>query len=89
VALVKIDAEGAEPAIWDGMAGMLAGDALRTVLIEFTPGLYADPGAFLDRLTAPGFSLSIVDQRDGVVPIGRSAVLALPPAIGPMLVLRR
>lgn len=89
VALVKIDAEGAEPAIWDGMAAMLAGDALRTVLIEFTPGLYDDPAAFLDRLTAPGFSLAIIDQRDGVQPMTREAVLALPPEIGPMLVLRR
>jgi FkbM family methyltransferase len=89
VSLVKIDAEGAEPAIWDGMAGMLAGDTLRTVLIEFTPGSYRDPGALLNRLMAPGFSLGIVDERDGVVPISRSAVLALPPLIGPMLVLRR
>ncbi len=89
VSLVKIDAEGAEPTIWDGMAGMLAGDALRTVLIEFTPGLYADPGAFFDTLTAPGFSVAIVDKGRGTVPISRSGVLALPPEIGPMLLLWR
>lgn len=89
IELIKIDAEGAEPAIWAGMAGLLAGPALRTVFVEFTAGHYADPASFLAALTAAGFGLSRVDQRRGVVATTPAEVLARPAAQDLMLVLTR
>jgi FkbM family methyltransferase len=89
IQFVKIDAEGSEPSIWAGMRGLLARPTLQTVFIEFTAGHYDDPGDFLDQLLAPGFSLSIVDQRKGVVPLSREQLFDISPEIGPMLVLER
>jgi FkbM family methyltransferase len=89
IELIKIDAEGAEPAIWSGMTGLLNGEVLRTVLIEFTAAHYANPADFVARLMEPGFSLSIIDAKRGIIPITPADLLALPPEIGPMLVLRR
>ncbi|MFY9351944.1 MAG: FkbM family methyltransferase [Sphingobium sp.] len=89
VAFVKIDAEGSEPAIWEGMAGMLAGDALRTVAMEWAGCRYPDPAAFLNRLLAPGFSLARIHMTKGVVPATREALLAAPAEEEWMLLLRR
>lgn len=89
VEFIKIDAEGAEEAIWQGMSGLLAGDRLRTVFIEFTPGRYADPAAFLASLRAPGFTLARVDPKRGVVPAVEAEILSGPPAKDVMLVLTR
>lgn len=79
IAFAKIDAEGSEPAIWAGMAGLIAGDALRTVLLEFTPGHYADPAGFVAAIRAAGFSIAIVERARGPVAIGDAALGALPP----------
>ena len=89
VSFVKIDAEGAEQAIWQGMARLLARRAPLTVLVEFTPDRYADPAAFLRQLLETGFSLSIVDSSGEVRPIGFDAVLAGPRHVDRMLVLER
>jgi FkbM family methyltransferase len=47
--LVKIDAEGAEQDIVAGMAGVLRRDK-PILLLEFNPGRYRDPAAFLNEL---------------------------------------
>lgn len=89
VELIKIDAEGSEPAIWAGMAGLLTGTRLRTVFMEFTAGHYTDPAGFLAALVAPGFVLHRLDQRRGAIPTDSAAILALPPDHDMMLVLTR
>ena len=76
--LVKIDTEGMEHAIWRGMAGMIAGPNLRHIIVEFTRDGYSDPGAFLDEVTAAGFRLMHIHDRDGVVPTTREKILAGP-----------
>src|SRR5262249_43904052 len=52
--LLKIDAEGWEPAVFDGMRGLLAHSPHLRTMIEFTPALVAnagrDAGAFLGTL---------------------------------------
>lgn len=50
VYIIKIDAEGHEEKIWDGMASALKERTIRpaTVLLEYTPGAYSDQ--FLDKL---------------------------------------
>lgn len=89
VAFAKIDAEGSEPAIWAGMSAMLAGDALRMVVMEYCGCRYPDPAHFLDEIIAPGFSLASLEPDRGVVPVTREEILAAPPTREWLLVLRR
>jgi FkbM family methyltransferase len=86
---IKIDVEGAEEAVWRGMAGIIAANRPLTIVLEFTPGRYADPARFLDEILAGGFDLRVIDPLAGVIPISRAAVLSGPPAVDQMLVLVR
>ncbi len=86
---IKIDVEGAEEAVWRGMAGFLSRGRPLTVVLEFTPVRYADPGAFLDKILSSGFSLAIIGHSHGITPISREDVLAAPPMVDQLLVLRR
>ena len=72
-----------------GGAGLLAGDPLKTVVLEFTAARYDDPRAFLDELLKPGFSLERIDYVRGIVPASVDEVLASDPYVDIMLVLRR
>lgn len=89
VDFIKIDAEGAEQAIWQGMGRVLARQAPLVVFMEFTPDRYPDAGAFLAQMLETGFALSVVDHREGVRPITPADVLAGPPNEDRMLVLAR
>ena len=86
---IKIDVEGAEEAVWKGMEGLIARGRPLTIVLEFTGGRYASAERFLDEILSGGFSLSIIDYRDGVVPISREDLLARPPAEDQLIVLRR
>jgi FkbM family methyltransferase len=77
-ALVKIDTEGAEEAIWRGMRALVEGAALRWIVIEFSRHCYADPAAFLAEVEAAGFRLLAIDDERGAMPTTRAAVLAGP-----------
>ncbi|WP_081469489.1 FkbM family methyltransferase [Sphingomonas sp. PAMC 26617] len=72
---VKIDAEGFEEAIWQGMRKMVEGAHLRTMVVEFAPSVYADAGGFVDEITKAGFAIHDIDHKAGAVPIGRDALL--------------
>jgi FkbM family methyltransferase len=89
IEFAKIDVEGAEELVWSGAQGLLEGEKLRTIVLEFTPARYADPSAFLERVLAPGFSLSYIDPYLGVTPISREALLARNPVEDIMLLLER
>lgn len=86
--LVKIDAEGHEERIWAGMTAMIAGPALRTVVMEFSGPVYRDAAGLVDRIVADGFALAHLDDRDGLGPITRAEVLD-PRVAQRTLVLRR
>lgn len=73
--LVKIDTEGMEYAIWQGMTAMIAGPVLRDIVIEFSRLSYPDAGGFLDEVVAAGFRLMWLDDRRGVVPATRESIL--------------
>jgi FkbM family methyltransferase len=70
VDLLKIDAEGTEPLIFDGMRGLLERSQHLRAVIEFTPRLIAnagrDAGAFLDTLASLGFHIDVIDARGGL-----------------------
>lgn len=87
--VIKIDAEGAEEAIWRGMAGLFRRDRPLTVVLEFAAARYGDAGAFLDAIVALGFQLELITFEEGVVPRTRAQILAAPPGEDQMLVLRR
>ncbi|QGP77599.1 FkbM family methyltransferase [Sphingobium sp. CAP-1] len=89
VSVVKIDAEGSEERIWEGMAALIAGKVLRIVVMEWCSFRYADPAGFLDAILAAGFSLAYIDPLDGVVPLDRDALLTRAPDQEWLLLLRR
>ncbi|WP_298307172.1 FkbM family methyltransferase [uncultured Erythrobacter sp.] len=86
---IKIDVEGAEQAVWAGMARRLANPRPLTVILEFTGDRYPDAGAFLDVIEQQGFSLSFIHSWRGIVPTTRSEILARPGNVDQLLVLRK
>lgn len=81
---VKIDAEGAETAIFRGGRSVFA-DRGRPLIVmtEFSPAFIAksgdDPARHLAELESFGFSLRLIDERRRkLVPIDRDALLARP-----------
>lgn len=87
--LIKIDAEGAEERIWQGMRGIFDQGRPLTILLEFNPSRYRDPAAFMALFQREGFQLARIDFVDGSVPISPEAVLESPPSQDQMLVLSR
>jgi FkbM family methyltransferase len=79
VDLVKMDAEGSEPMIVDGMRRILAQPHL-TVVCEFVKPFFAggEPSAegFLDMLLGYGFALHQIAERGDIVPASPRQVLA-------------
>lgn len=86
---LKMDVEGFEPMVWQGMTQVLARQKRMTVFMEFTVGRLRDPAGFLDEILRHGFSLEIVRAREGIVPISREELLNGPQWVDHMLVFRR
>jgi FkbM family methyltransferase len=76
IELLKIDAEGSEPAIWAGMHGLLQGATLRTVLMEFAWGIYPYPEVLLQEISRAGFEIRLVDRYRGPVKTTTAQLLA-------------
>ena len=87
--LIKIDADGSELAIWQGMTAILQSRRPLTIVLEFARIRYADPGAFVDRILADGFTLAEITLNGGVQPTTREAILAAPSDEDVMLLLVR
>ena len=87
--LIKIDADTSEQAIWHGMSGILESRRPLTIVLEFARMRYDDPGAFVDRISADGFTLAEITLDAGIQPTTRDAILAAPPADDVMLLLVR
>jgi FkbM family methyltransferase len=66
VDFVKIDAEGSEAAIWQGMTKTVGANPGITIVLEFKPASYPDAPAFLSRIRACGFPLRCIDP-DGTL----------------------
>jgi FkbM family methyltransferase len=68
-ALVKIDAEGAEPSVLAGMQGLLERAPRLQLVLEFLPATLAraghDPRVFLTSLVRLGFRLHTITPRGG------------------------
>jgi FkbM family methyltransferase len=88
---LKLDAEGAEPAILRGGAALLDSDRPLTIVMEFFPRFVReagdDPAALLGLLEGKRFTLGLIDERRRrVAPITAAALLQRESA---ELVLRR
>ncbi|AEG50340.1 methyltransferase FkbM family [Sphingobium chlorophenolicum L-1] len=89
IELLKIDAEGSEERIWAGASGLRQSDRLRTIVLEFQPGRYTDPRAFIENICSWGFSLEWIDPALGIEAVTIEAILARRPDEDIMLVFRR
>jgi len=83
VDVMKIDTQGAEPFVFDGMKQLLQKNRCLKIMIEFWPwGIRQagrDPGEFLETIKEYGFSVSeIHDDRKGMTPLHNfSSILEL------------
>ncbi len=73
---IKIDVEGAEMLTWEGMAAIRRQNPSLTVLLEYHVGRYADPPAFIARMTGAGFLLRYVDYDGSIRDVSASELLA-------------
>ena len=87
--LVKIDVEGAEEAIWQGMEGLFAQGRPLTIFLEYNPGRYEDPMGFLDTIVDQGFALAELSVSYGIRTVTREQILAGPHDEDRMLALTR
>jgi FkbM family methyltransferase len=62
--IMKIDAEGSEPHIFEGMKKLIHNNPDLTIICEFNPPLLSytmDPSKFLEKLQSDGFILKYID----------------------------
>ena len=71
------------------MSGLLAGTALRTVLLEWEPLGHADPRAALAQYAQAGFRAHLVGPWGDLAPADEATLLAAAPGGAPMVVLQR
>lgn len=69
---LKIDAEGAEQAIWRGMGRYLEDDRAPTILLEYAGDRLSDAGGFIDEIIGRGFSMSLIRPDGRTIPIQQS-----------------
>jgi FkbM family methyltransferase len=85
--VIKMDAEGAEMSILRGMRGLLDANPHLILFTEFSPGAIRasghDPEEYLQELSALGFQLGIVDQKN--TRIEALSVRQVPKLIGSLL----
>jgi FkbM family methyltransferase len=81
VDLVKIDVEGAELEVLEGMDQLLRKSSELKLIIEFNPfslhNAGADPLQLLDKLASWHFSVHCIDERKGVLPLEETDVRSL------------
>jgi FkbM family methyltransferase len=73
VDVIKVDVEGAEVAVLDGMARLLDRSPELKLFIEFNPALLKSAGvtptSFLGKVRAMGFQISSIDDSNGLLPM--------------------
>ena len=66
VDVIKIDVEGAEEAVWEGMQRTVADNQGLVVILELNVDRYNDPRAFLGSIQNAGFRLRYIDTDAAV-----------------------
>jgi FkbM family methyltransferase len=68
VDVIKIDAEGAEPLIWDGAARVLERNRALEIFMEFSPPMLQRiraPADFLQQIRSQGFTIHTIELATG------------------------
>ena len=71
--LVKIDVEGAEPRVFDGMKETIAKNSALRILVEYSPYLYEDPQNFTEFLFRH-FEVSRIKDVDNMITLAESDI---------------
>jgi len=75
VNLVKIDVEGAEQLVWQGMQKTIEKHRDISIIMEINCVRYRDPAGFLARIEACGFPLRFIDFDARIKPVRRDEIL--------------
>ncbi len=79
--LIRMDAEGSEPFIFDGMNGIIDANPDITIITEFTPSMISgkrDPREFLMKLAEKGFRLAYITTESQIVDGNIDELLSMP-----------
>lgn len=72
---IKIDVEGAEQLVWDGLEQTWARNHDIIIVLEFNGVRLADPEHLINQIVEHGFHLRAIDEQGGIVAIERSELL--------------
>jgi FkbM family methyltransferase len=79
--LMKIDVEGAELGVLEGMGSLVERFPALKLIVEYCPFLIqstgANPSDLLTKLTSLGFRIEIIDDKKGVVPLDISELTSI------------
>lgn len=75
VDFVKIDVEGAENHVWEGLAAIRNRSPNLRVLMEYTPRMHPEPEALLRAIQGKGFALRRVDAQGELVAVTEGELL--------------
>jgi hypothetical protein len=89
VDFIKIDAEGAEEAIWPGMLRTLARSPDVTIIMEVNAVKYGDPARFIRGIVEQGFVLRYIDYDSEIKETTQEELVSNPSGLDWMLYLRR
>jgi FkbM family methyltransferase len=89
VDLVKIDAEGAEEMIWEGMRQTLAAHRDITIIMEMNSLRYGDPHKLVREIVQAGFPLRYIDYDSEIKETTEQELISNPKGLDWMLFLRR
>lgn len=85
VDVIKMDAEGAEPAIFEGMSRTLAANPKLKIILEFSPehvrAAGYDPRSYLAGLVDHGFALSLIEAEGEPQSLDLDGLVALFPTV--------
>lgn len=76
VDVIKMDVEGAEPMVFEGMQNLVADNPGLKILLEYTPFLYKDPRAFTEYLFSH-FIVHRIKDVDEMKKLDKSAMATL------------
>ncbi|RZS91400.1 FkbM family methyltransferase [Motilibacter rhizosphaerae] len=76
VDLIKIDVEGAEYAVWQGMADVRRRSPDLAIVLEFNASSYDDPQGFLDEVRGEGFATYEIATDGGLAPFVDAEVVS-------------
>ena len=89
VDFIKVDAEGAEEAIWRGMQRTLQRSPDVTIVMEVNALKYGDPARFFRGISEAGFPLRYIDYDSEIKEVSEGELVSNPSGLYSMLFLRK